>query len=422
MKTRVLCAVMMCAMTTVHAADKNRIAVLKTGKSVYVRSFFSERYDVLIKIAPGNGGQINFAEVSLPASDEARYPDQGMFYYHKTTDDTPPWIINDRYLGGNHGGVVIKRQEYLVDGKTPLREDMFIRCEFLDMVDEYDVVQKVKGKQEVLISNRIVYRLQPFGACTIEHHATVRRDCRINLWALTQAMVLGGCDFSSHYRYLPPEFDRHVYYIPKTLAFVKDGKRYDFSRLEDYRKAAVPIKFNVAMVGDTNNLPDRFMQLLGSGGKNQIGFVCGYSLITGCTRPEERARRCHCPIKLSKSQKTYPIVLDDMDAKAGTELHALAYRQYFDPAAFTNATAVYWHRQGGSHVVYLDYHQSVPRDVIQLPEHLVGKKITVVEKTPTVELLSGLRVPVEGIGLSVTDDYGYIVLQLDEQGDTNRFK
>jgi len=32
------------------------------------------------------------------------------------------------------------------------------------------------------------------------------------------------------------------------------------------------------------------------------------------------------------------------------------------------------------------------------------------KKTPTVELLSGLRVPVEGIGLSVTDDYGYIVL------------
>lgn len=410
------------AMMRTHAADKNKIAVLKTGKTVYVRSFFSEKYDVLLKIAPGSGGQINFTEISLPASDEAHYPDQGMLYYHKTTDDTPPWMINGSYYGGNHGGVVIKRQDYLVDGNTPLQDDTFIRCDFLDIVDEYDVVQKFKGQTEVLISNRIRYRLQPFGACTIEHHATVRRDCHINLWALTQVMVLSDGDFSGHDHALPPAFDRHDYYIPKTKAFVKDGRRYDFSRLEDYRKGSFPITFDVTMVSDTNNLPDRFMQLLGSSEKYQVGFVCGYSLITGLTRAEERARRCLYPVVLSPGKKTYPHVLDNMDAVVGTELYGMAYRQYFDPAAFTNATAGYWHRQGESTVLYLNYHQSVVRDVVHIPEHLVGKIITVVEKTPTVELLSGSRVPIDGIVLSVTDDYGYIVLQLDEQGDINPVK
>ncbi|MFA7159429.1 MAG: hypothetical protein WC299_09015 [Kiritimatiellia bacterium] len=394
--------------------EKNRIAVLKTGKTVYVRSYFSEQYDVLLKIAPGHCGQVNFVEVSLPASDEARYPDQGMLYYHKTTDDTPPWKINGRFLGGNHGGVVINRQEYLVDGKNPLKDDTLTRCEFLDMVDEYDVVQAAKGIQEVLISNRIIYRLQPFGACTIEHWATVRRDCRIDVWALAQAMVLSGGDFAGHDHYLPPAFDAHDYYIPKTRAFEKDGIRCDFSRMEDYRKAPVPIRFDETMISDTNNLPDRFMQLLGRGGTNRLGFVCGYSLLTGCTRPEERARLCRYPVTLSKGKKTYPLVLDDMDAKAGTELHAMAYRQYFDPAAFPGATAVYWHRQGDAYVVYAHYHRPVEQDVLRLPDHLAGKTVTVIEKTPAVELHSGARVPAGGLVVSVADNGGYIVLKLDK--------
>lgn len=407
-------AMFMGSTMTACAIDKNRITLLKTGKTVLARSCFSDKYDVLLKIAPGNSGQINFAEVSLPASDAARYPDQGMLYYHKTTDDTPPWMINGHYIGGNHGNVVIKRQEYLVDGNAPLQDDAFTRCEFLEIVDEYDVTLPVNGKAEVMISNRVVYRLQPCGACTIEHHATVRRDCHINLWALTQAMVLSGGDFSGHDQYLPPAFARHDYYIPKTRPFMKDGRQYDFSRMEDYHKAMFPIRFDAGMASDTNSLPDRFIQLLGDNTRYRIGFACGYSPLVGLTRPEERARRCRCPVELSKGRKTYPHVLDDMDAAAGTELHAMAYRQYFDPAAFTNATAVYWHRQGEAHVVYIDYHRPVEGDVVQLPENLIGKTITVVEKTPGLKLLSGLRVPAGGLGISVTADYGYIVMQLDK--------
>ena len=407
-------AMLMGTSMTACAIDNNRIAVIKTGKTVQVRSCFSDKYDVLLKIAPGSSGQINFTEVSLPASDAARYPEQGMLYYHKTTDDTPPWMINGHYIGGNHGNVVIKKQEYLVEGNTSLQDDMLTRCGSLEIVDEYDVTLPVKGKSEVMISNRIIYCLQPYGACTIEHHAIVRRACRINLWALTQAMVLSGGDFSGHDHYLPPAFERHDYYIPKTRPFMKGGRQYDFSRMEDYRKAALPIKFDATMARDTDSLPDRFLQLLGDKTRYRIGFACGYSPLVGLTRPEERARRCRYPVELSAAKKTSPHVLDDMEAAPGTELHGLAYRQYFNPAAFTNATAVYWHRQGKAHVVYIDYHRPVEGDVVRLPENLVGRTITVVEKAPGLKLLSGLQVPEGGMEISVTGDCGYVVMKLDE--------
>jgi hypothetical protein len=92
----------------------------------------------------------------------------------------------------------------------------------------------------------------------------------------------------------------------------------------------------------------------------------------------------------------------------------MAYRQYFDPSAFPRATAVYWHRQGDSTVVYADYHRAVDRDILRFPDYLVGKNITVIEKTPSVECPSGVRVPSQGLVVSVTGEGGFFVLKLDE--------
>lgn len=91
----------------------------------------------------------------------------------------------------------------------------------------------------------------------------------------------------------------------------------------------------------------------------------------------------------------------------------LAYRQYIDPSADKNATCLYWHKQGNCHVLYADYHKSVEKDLIKLPAELDGKKISVIEKTPSAKLLTEGTVPPEGVAVSVDGGYGYVVLKLE---------
>jgi hypothetical protein len=64
-------------------------------------------------------------------------------------------------------------------------------------------------------------------------------------------------------------------------------------------------------------------------------------------------------------------------------------------------------------MLYIDYHKAVQKDIIKLPAYLIGKKITIVEKTPSLNLLTDKTVPAEGLAISVNEQYGYAVLRLD---------
>ena len=147
-----------------------------------------------------------------------------------------------------------------------------------------------------------------------------------------------------------------------------------------------------------------------------IGYALGYSLIRGCTRPQDRAVGAGIALMLHPhTAKSYPRAIDEKMGpriRAGTEFHCVAYRQYFDPAAYPNATCVYWHPEGEDVVLHADYHRSVERDVLRLPAALAGKRIDVIEKTPSLVLHTGTVVPASGLALSVRDGYGYMVLRL----------
>jgi hypothetical protein len=112
------------------------------------------------------------------------------------------------------------------------------------------------------------------------------------------------------------------------------------------------------------------------------------------------------------SNKTYPFAIDSKmgnPIRAGTKFDCLGYRQYFYPPAQKNATAFDWHEEAGDTVVYADYHKAVDHEVLALPPALTGKTITVVEKTPSLTLHTAKTVPVTGVVLSVTGNYGYVV-------------
>ena len=101
--------------------------------------------------------------------------------------------------------------------------------------------------------------------------------------------------------------------------------------------------------------------------------------------------------------------------KAGEIRHVTAYRQYFNPAVDPDATAFYYHREGNSWLVYFDCHKSLQNHRLKLPEFMIGKRIRIVEKTPSVIMLnSGESIEENGIRINVNEGGGSIVLKLDD--------
>ncbi|MFA7158371.1 MAG: hypothetical protein WC299_03625 [Kiritimatiellia bacterium] len=322
----------------------------------------------------------------------------------------------------------INRKEYLVDGKNPLAEGAPTNCAFLDIAEDYDIVcpdavleavKKNPGKENdfvapglaAVVNNRIAYRFLPQGACVVKHHSAALRDFQLSYMGFIQSAPLKRGDF-----------DTHEYFVPKTLPFKVGDQQFDFKAIQDF---SFPLKAGCEFMAAKNNLedpanpPDRFIQFLGNteGGKTarKIGYALGYSLIEGITRPEIRAKNAKMPLWIWKTSKTYPHAIDDgmgKEVKAGTEFDCTAYRQYFDATANTNATCVYGHRQGDAYILYAHYHRPVEKDLIPLPPSLAGRKVTVIEKTPSVTVLSGAAVTAEGIAVSVTGAYGHIVFKM----------
>ena len=322
----------------------------------------------------------------------------------------------------------IKTQQYLIDGKTPLVEGEPSACDFFDIVEEYDIINPASIVQDMIdhpgeqrsftaahlagvIRNHITYRFHPNGAHVIHTKSTALQEFRIGYMGFIQSGKL-----------YTGKFDTHEYYIPKTLPFTQDDTAYDFRAIQDYRaRPKSPLRFRTASknIEFPENLPERFFQFLGrkDGDKTvrEVGYGLGYSLINGMTKPAIRAGGAGSSLMLYSSAKTYPTAIDSKAARtipAGTKFDCIAYRQYFHPAAQPNATCFLWHKEGTDTVVYADYHKAVDRDVLKLPAELVGKKITIVEKTPSLTLHTHESVPENGMIVSVSNDYGYMVIRV----------
>ncbi len=329
----------------------------------------------------------------------------------------------------------IKKQEYLLDGKIPLKEKEAASCEWFDIVEDYDIINPgsvlsdiishpgqersfVAGHLDAVLNDYTVYRFFPNGACVVYQKVKALQDFTMQLFlgVMTARLTMKDCGYQAH-----------EYYIPKTLPFSVNDVNYDFLRIQDFAggknssaQLASTLNFSEKdkNVADPQNPPDRFIQFLGkkegSRTEREVGFALGYSLIHGMSVPSERVKNTDRFLQIAYTKKTYPSVADTKmgNVAKGTDLYFVGYRHYFNPGLSGNATCLYWNRQENDTVVYADYHKSVERDTIKLPPELAGKKFEVVEKTPSVTLHSQNRVPEKGINLSVTDGYGYVVLRV----------
>ena len=308
--------------------------------------------------------------------------------------------------------VRILSRKYLADGK-PMQDKAALKCKVFTVEEEYDIVATDAILKHVLanpgrqvafnepgldrvLNQKIVYNFYPDSSCIVTHHVKFYRDARLGYMGFIQAIQMN-----------KGKYAKHLYYIPKTLPFEYEKQVWDFANLVDFTR---PIKGSMLLKGKTfenpKSMPERFVQYL-KDGKNlpDIGFVCGYSLLEGCTTPEEHAKNAATALFLYKSHKTYPHALDGGKLrfiKAGQAFYCMAYRQYFDPNQ-----GYYLNRQGKHLVMYVDFHEPVSGKVIALPEKLHGIKPELVEKSDSVKYdLDG-----NSLRFDSTGKYGYCVLK-----------
>jgi len=323
----------------------------------------------------------------------------------------------------------ITRQDVLLDGKTPLADDAPATCAFLDLVEDYDIISPVSLVQDFLahpgearsfvgpdlqgvVRNHLVYRFHPNSANVVTTNSEALLDLNLGYMGFVQSAKLTQGN----------TYDSHTYVIPKTVPFTQDNLTYDFRAGQDYSgKLPSPLLFSAAKgnLADPQNLPDRFIQLLGhktdAGIVNDVGYALGYSLIAGMTVPAVRAKNARQALMLYTSSKTYPTACDGAmgnPVKKGTQFECVAYRQYFRPDPAQPGVYLYWHPEGEDTVVTADIHKSMDHAVLPLPAEWAGKTLTVVEQTPSVTLHTTGAIPAAGVVISVADGYGYLVLRV----------
>lgn len=339
----------------------------------------------------------------------------------------------------------VTKIEFLVDGKTPLPEKTVVKCDFLEHRFEHDVlapegvveyVKKNPGKKPypeftskwhmkimdsdpklrdyaslpaiMTIKNRFIY--QQNGAVVNDRTCTFHVSFP-NVSLMDQMFCWGGGKIA------PAKLEE--FYIPKTkplkMINLKDlSNPYEF----DFAKVAVmPEKMFVSYtlskkdVSDQENLPDRYIRLTGNG-KREYGIAIGTSLFAGHTANANKGRDRDSLYYFYTSKKMYPYSYILKNNKPGISLRTISYKQYFNPALDPDLTAFYHHRQENSHVVYVDCHKSLKNKTVQLPASLRGKKITVLEKTPSVTLHTEGKLS-DGKLLFDVKDQGCFVLKLD---------
>jgi hypothetical protein len=325
-----------------------------------------------------------------------------------------------------HPFVRIKRVQYLCDGEKTLIDKELTLCNFLTIREESDIIDPISllnvikanpGKvvnftdDEIasIISDNITYRLSPMGSCIIEYNSRANCDFILDYMGFIQSAPLN-----------KNVFDSYTYYVPKSLPFEKNKIKYDFRKGQDFvPPIPAPLFFNAneKNIENSLNLPDRFIQIAGKKVNDEItskvGYVIGYSPLSGVSKLGERAKNTENSLFVYTSSKSYPYAIDNKLGRipAGKEFHCVAYRQYFAPDAYPNTNAVYYHQEGDAYIVYIDYKEKITRDTIKLPDHLIGKKISVLETSGYLSLPE--TVPAEGLILKIDEPYTYIVLKLD---------
>lgn len=197
-------------------------------------------------------------------------------------------------------------------------------------------------------------------------------------------------------------------YLPKTLPIINNGNTFDFRLKPDFKTPVLSGYINITSQYWEGGKPvNRMVDLLESAGLN-INFNLGYLPVGG-----DRSTMVSKAWEISNVKKSYPIYIDGKIGAAnvitaGTVKQGVAFRGWSKPSGIrTNDFLV---ENGGKYYLYLDYH-SIGTDTVELPSYLLGKEVTVIDKSANVELITSIVTGNVKVKITAsTPMYGYCEL------------
>jgi len=291
-------------------------------------------------------------------------------------------------------------QTILLNGKEEVTEDGDYTCDYLDIVEDYDVnmpteiigVIKDRIKDGVgspddpsyvtpnsLFHIRNTYRFLPNMGCII--FKTFTAETNINVYAImcTQST------YSFHWKINNVEVDTMVYLpnsthnqntiVPSSSQDKRNNENiYVAPTLWDSSKYMIVDDNTWA---DQNNPVNRVICKTPAGTANQSGYVVGYDRSLGVGK--SLGNYTNAPINLSNDGKIYPHGLKERILNEGDSVTIVMYRMYFRPDLQPEGRICEYHYElNGKLVVYLDYSDSI-NDVIVIDDKWDNKPIEVVE-------------------------------------------
>jgi hypothetical protein len=328
----------------------------------------------------------------------------------------------------------------LMDDSTLLNDGESRVCQSLDFYEDYEILRIQRdgsgsNMYDVILAHpgevtaydhpdveaeatvEVHYHFSFNGACTVKQQIEHLFDAG-----------LGYEGFIQQYGLTKPSGGSGPFmYVPKTIAFVKNGRNYDLtltpvdistgnpqSDLEAYDILA-------AIYADANVPPDRCIQYVkNSGGTKTSGHSMGYCPVEGLGIPS--ARKTLTPSACRIGEKLYPKGIADGGSAfptyaggrskilANQVFNATTYRCPLNFDQCQDATNISWYElDDGSIILNLDFHESIDR-LIVLPLSFTHKTITVIDQTADITIHDS-TVQTEGLHVSTTT-YGSATLQL----------
>jgi len=327
------------------------------------------------------------------------------------TDDI---TVNSQSAVQQYPSVKNTTTNYLIDGSRVLEEDVIYYCDFIDVVEQYDLVDPSTltavypmdwGNGESWLTNYTTWRFGNFGSIVMYYGIHLNRSIDLGYFGAIQSVRANQGSFAQLW-----------YYMPKVDS-VSDGVKYwKLKNIESFNSfPATTLDYTNSYIEDTSNAPDRLLEFLGNNDTTlSIGYAHGYNTFYGDGKSSARDTNViGTTWQIYTNGKSYPrFVGGNGKIDSLTNYNIVTYRQYYAPTyADTNATSCYYYNVRGDLFVYADYHSSFDFTSVKIPSKYSGFNVEVVEKSSSVSVHNDFVVA-DRINLSVTEGYGYVVLRI----------
>lgn len=308
----------------------------------------------------------------------------------------------------------------VADGVT-VSSDGTYSAQKVTFTESYDIIDTVSMVNN-LVANRPSggYITQPdFTDGTVIISLTniydIQDKCAVNLswtWQTKEDLYLGYFGGTQDTFFLPTWVSALNRYFPSSLPVSDGTDSYDFRIPIDIKTTTWSPAMNYTSAYWENGIPpSRVVDMMQSTDIN-VNFNLGFLPIG--VAGDNRSSNVENAWYLYPSKKLYPHAIDDKlnvsgSLPSGTVKTGSNFRGWSE--ATPERTNLFFVKNGTDTYAFADWH-SVTNDLLPMPDYLIGKSVTVVQKTSNVTVASSI---VNGfLAVSVTSAtplYGYCILK-----------